>query len=194
MRWATTNLMPPGLRAPHCQPRKRSPTLSAVAASVNVPAAAGPALTPAELDVVRLVSAGLANKDIATRLFISPRTVETHLSHVYARLGLASARPACSRSCAPRELTASAQSCCLSKGFDSQPVVDFELVGDGADRRTAATRIVRGYHGGFAGTASVNIRRRVTAAASASMSKAQGSAGRRTCSGLWVRSPTKTAG
>jgi predicted ATPase/class 3 adenylate cyclase/DNA-binding CsgD family transcriptional regulator len=47
-------------------------------------------LTPTELDVVRLVSEGLGNKDIATRLFISPRTVETHLTHVYTKLGLAS--------------------------------------------------------------------------------------------------------
>ena len=48
------------------------------------------ALTPTELDVVRLVSAGLGNKDIATKLFISPRTVETHLTHVYAKLQLSS--------------------------------------------------------------------------------------------------------
>jgi DNA-binding CsgD family transcriptional regulator len=47
-------------------------------------------LTPTELDVVRLVSEGLANKDIATRLFISPRTVQTHLTHVYTKLGLTS--------------------------------------------------------------------------------------------------------
>ena len=47
-------------------------------------------LTPAERDVVRLVSEGLGNRDIATRLFISPRTVETHLTHVYTKLGLAS--------------------------------------------------------------------------------------------------------
>jgi DNA-binding NarL/FixJ family response regulator len=32
-------------------------------------------LTPTELDVVQLVGKGLPNKDIATRLFVSPRTV-----------------------------------------------------------------------------------------------------------------------
>jgi predicted ATPase/class 3 adenylate cyclase/DNA-binding CsgD family transcriptional regulator len=47
-------------------------------------------LTPTELDVVRLVSEGLANNDIATRLFVSHRTVQTHLTHVYTKLGLTS--------------------------------------------------------------------------------------------------------
>jgi len=47
-------------------------------------------LTPAERDVVRLLSEGLANNDIATRLFVSPRTVQTHLTHVYTKLGLTS--------------------------------------------------------------------------------------------------------
>ena len=47
-------------------------------------------LTPTERDVVRLVSEGLGNKDIATRLFVSPRTVQTHLTHVYAKLGVTS--------------------------------------------------------------------------------------------------------
>ncbi len=47
-------------------------------------------LTPMELDVVRLVREGLGNKDIGARLFISPRTVQTHLTHVYAKLGLTS--------------------------------------------------------------------------------------------------------
>ena len=48
------------------------------------------ALTPAERDVVRLVGEGLANNDIATRLFVSPRTVQSHLTHVYTKLGLTS--------------------------------------------------------------------------------------------------------
>jgi DNA-binding CsgD family transcriptional regulator len=47
-------------------------------------------LTPTERDVVRLVSEGLANNDIATRLFVSPRTVQSHLTHVYTKLGLTS--------------------------------------------------------------------------------------------------------
>jgi DNA-binding CsgD family transcriptional regulator len=47
-------------------------------------------LTPAERDVVRLVTEGLGNKDIGDRLFISPRTVQTHLTHVYAKVGVTS--------------------------------------------------------------------------------------------------------
>ncbi|MDT5347389.1 MAG: hypothetical protein QOH91_676 [Mycobacterium sp.] len=47
-------------------------------------------LTPMERDVVRLVAEGLGNKEIGTRLFVSPRTVQTHLTHVYAKLGLTS--------------------------------------------------------------------------------------------------------
>jgi len=52
------------------------------------PSSGWASLTPTELEVVRLVSAGLANNDIATQLFVSPRTVQTHLSHVYTKLGV----------------------------------------------------------------------------------------------------------
>jgi DNA-binding CsgD family transcriptional regulator len=47
-------------------------------------------LTPTELEVVRLVTQGLTNVEIGRRLFISRRTVETHLSHVFGKLGVSS--------------------------------------------------------------------------------------------------------
>ncbi|WP_276033890.1 helix-turn-helix transcriptional regulator [Mycobacterium alsense] len=54
------------------------------------PSSGWESLTPAELDVVRLVCEGLPNKDVATRLFVSPKTVQAHLTHVYTKLGVGS--------------------------------------------------------------------------------------------------------
>lgn len=46
----------------------------------------GEALTPREIDVVRLVADGLSNKQVARKLFVSEATVKTHLNHVLAKL------------------------------------------------------------------------------------------------------------
>ncbi|WP_135355632.1 LuxR family transcriptional regulator [Mycolicibacterium sp. NCC-Tsukiji] len=54
------------------------------------PATGWASLTPAEREVVKLVCEGLGNKDIAARLFVSPRTVQAHLTHVYTKLGFSS--------------------------------------------------------------------------------------------------------
>jgi DNA-binding NarL/FixJ family response regulator/tetratricopeptide (TPR) repeat protein len=47
-------------------------------------------LTPTESRVVELVVKGLSNKEVATALAISSKTVELHLSHVYAKLDVSS--------------------------------------------------------------------------------------------------------
>jgi DNA-binding CsgD family transcriptional regulator len=47
-------------------------------------------LTPAEQRVAALAAEGLSNKQIARRLFIAVHTVEVHLAHAYAKLGVRS--------------------------------------------------------------------------------------------------------
>ncbi|MFD7787632.1 LuxR C-terminal-related transcriptional regulator [Streptomyces nojiriensis] len=50
------------------------------------PASGWEALTPAELKVALLVAQGRSNPEIASALFLSPRTVQTHVSHILAKL------------------------------------------------------------------------------------------------------------
>jgi DNA-binding CsgD family transcriptional regulator len=47
-------------------------------------------LTPAERRVADLVAEGRTNRQVAATLFLSERTVATHLSHIYAKLGVRS--------------------------------------------------------------------------------------------------------
>jgi DNA-binding NarL/FixJ family response regulator len=50
--------------------------------------AGGPRLTPRERDIVRLVSTGLKNREIAQRLAITTGTVKVHLMHVFEKTGV----------------------------------------------------------------------------------------------------------
>lgn len=45
-------------------------------------------LTPRELEILGLVAAGRTDREIATLLYVSPRTVHKHLEHVYDKLGV----------------------------------------------------------------------------------------------------------
>jgi DNA-binding NarL/FixJ family response regulator len=47
-------------------------------------------LTARELEVLRLVASGHTNREIAAALFVTQRTAATHVSHILAKLGVAS--------------------------------------------------------------------------------------------------------
>ena len=54
-------------------------------------------LTEREQEIIKLVAAGLSNKAIAAKLFITERTVEYHLSNLYGKLGAVSRAEAVKR-------------------------------------------------------------------------------------------------
>jgi non-specific serine/threonine protein kinase len=47
-------------------------------------------LTSREEEVAELASTGLAHREIAERMSVSKRTVDAHLEHIYAKLGVSS--------------------------------------------------------------------------------------------------------
>jgi DNA-binding CsgD family transcriptional regulator len=47
-------------------------------------------LTPQELQIARYVAEGLSNKEIAGLLFLSPRTIDSHLRNIFAKLDIRS--------------------------------------------------------------------------------------------------------
>ncbi|MCV7423027.1 AAA family ATPase [Mycobacterium yunnanensis] len=57
---------------------------------VNVGPHAATRLTASERRVAELISSGMTNRAVAAALFISPKTVEANLSHVYRKLGIRS--------------------------------------------------------------------------------------------------------
>ncbi|MGI5290077.1 LuxR C-terminal-related transcriptional regulator [Nonomuraea polychroma] len=64
--------------------------LRATGESRRKPIDAIDALTPQEQQIARLAADGLSNREIAERLFLSPRTVTTHLYRIYPKVGVKS--------------------------------------------------------------------------------------------------------
>ena len=63
--------------------------LAAAGQMGRLPHVARPAgLTEREVDVLRLIARGLANKEVAARLRISPKTVGHHVEHIYVKAGV----------------------------------------------------------------------------------------------------------
>ena len=67
-----------------CDPRRPS----GLARIRHRPADGWESLTATEREVSLLVAEGLTNGAVARRLYISPHTVNTHLRHVFAKLGV----------------------------------------------------------------------------------------------------------
>jgi serine/threonine protein kinase/DNA-binding CsgD family transcriptional regulator len=81
--------------------------------TVHLPLTPPVELTPRELDVIQLLVDGLSNKEIASVLTISPRTVNFHLDNIYTKLGVNSRTEAA--------ITA------LRQGWGRQPPIRFPV-------------------------------------------------------------------
>ena len=67
------------------------PAATSVFVGGGTPSLVGPdALTASERRVARMAADGQSNPEIAQALYLTRRTVETHLTHAYQKLGIAS--------------------------------------------------------------------------------------------------------
>jgi DNA-binding NarL/FixJ family response regulator len=78
------------VRAAHAGQSVLAPSVaSTLIGLVGAVGTSGPdALSPRELEVLRLVAEGATNQVAARRLLISETTIKTHLLHIYAKLGV----------------------------------------------------------------------------------------------------------
>ncbi len=68
---------------------ERLATRAGIAAAPDVDPVAGLGLTEREVEVLRLVAAGMTNRQIGGELFISPKTAGAHVSNILTKLGVA---------------------------------------------------------------------------------------------------------
>lgn len=84
---ASTEELCRAVRAAHRGESVLSPTIARqLMGQVRRPA--GPRLSKREVEVLRLVADGAANREAARQLFISEASIKTHLQHIYDKLGV----------------------------------------------------------------------------------------------------------
>ncbi|HYX51200.1 MAG TPA: helix-turn-helix transcriptional regulator, partial [Ktedonobacteraceae bacterium] len=66
------------------------PSTTTTSISRKMPKSYPDGLTRREVEVLRLVAQGMTNEQVANQLIISPRTVDTHLTSIYGKIGVSS--------------------------------------------------------------------------------------------------------
>lgn len=79
------------------QERSAVQELGRMARQARASSGAQASITPRELEILEFVSLGLTVKQVATRLGLSPRTVEAHIAKIYRKLGVRNRVQALSR-------------------------------------------------------------------------------------------------
>ncbi|MBA2677454.1 MAG: hypothetical protein H0U76_03535 [Ktedonobacteraceae bacterium] len=88
--WAEGRMMTPDQTLRQQQPIIASPASSSTPGSGRKLISHLAGLTTREVEVLRQVARGLTNEQVAERLVISPRTVDTHLTSIYSKIGVSS--------------------------------------------------------------------------------------------------------
>src|SRR4029077_2639570 len=69
-------------------PRRSDPRVATPTLYPEPPLPKAYPLTKKELEVARMVAQGMTNREIATKLFNSERTIDNHVQHIYNKLGI----------------------------------------------------------------------------------------------------------
>ena len=88
--WAEGRTMTPDQALQAQLPSTAPPPTSSTPVAEGRPITYLAGLTAREVEVLRLVAQGMTNEQVAGKLVISPRTVDTHLTSIYSKIGVSS--------------------------------------------------------------------------------------------------------